>query len=156
MFFHMYEEPDLSLRAWDAGYRVLQWNDILVYHEFSALNRNEQRSHRRHARNEAWAIWMRYPWLLVLPATLYRLASQAHYAASRGWLLREPRVWAEVLARLPIALRHRRPVSMAAVKIAVAVNRFRVADPKKAWELGRLSWREIFRGTRTCSPRGPT
>jgi GT2 family glycosyltransferase len=145
-FFHAYEEPDLCLRAWDAGYRVLQWNDIVVYHEFSSLNRNEQRTHRRHARNEACSIWMRYPWRLVLPATLYRLAAQARYAASRGWLLREPRVWAEALARLPLALRRRRPVSTAAVKIAIAVNRFRVADPQKVWDLGRLSWREILRG----------
>jgi len=143
-FFHAYEEPDLCLRAWDAGYRVLQWNDILVYHEFSPLNRNEQRTHRRHARNEACSIWMRFPWHLVLPATAYRLAAQSRYAAARGWLLREPRVWLETIGRLPQALLNRRPVSEAAVKITIAVNRFRVADPKKAWELGQLSWREIL------------
>jgi GT2 family glycosyltransferase len=146
-FFHMYEEPDLCLRAWDAGYRVLQWNNIVVFHEFSPLNRNEQRNHRRHARNEACSIWMRYPWRLVLPATAYRLFAQSRYAASRGWLLREPRVWAEAFARLPAALVRRRSVSERAVKIAVAVNRLRVADPKAVWELGTLPWREILRGT---------
>jgi GT2 family glycosyltransferase len=143
-FFHAYEEPDLCLRAWDTGYRVLQWNDILVYHEFSPLNRNEQRTHRQHARNEACSVWMRYPWNLVVPATLYRLAAQTRYAASRGCLLREPRVWLEVLGRLPRALVQRKPVCKEAVKISVAVNRFRVADPKKVWELGRLSWQEIL------------
>jgi GT2 family glycosyltransferase len=155
-FFHTYEEPDLCLRAWDAGYRVLQWNAIIVYHEFSKLNRNEQRNHRRHARNEACSICMRYPWRLLLPAMLYRLAAQCRYAASRGWLLHEPRVWAEVLARLPMALWRRKPVSTAAVKIAVAVNRFRVADPKKVWELGRLSWGEILRGTTARSQGEPS
>jgi GT2 family glycosyltransferase len=103
-FFHSYEEPDLCLKAWDAGFRVLQWNDIVVYHEFSPLNRKEQRNHRRYTRNEACSIWMHYPWHLVLPATVYRLTSQCRYAASRGWLLREPRVWAEFLSRLPWAL----------------------------------------------------
>ena len=103
-FFHTYEEPDLCLRAWDAGYRVLQWNDIAVYHAFSPLNRKEQRNHRMQARNEACGVWMRYPWYLVLPATVYRLTTQCRYAASRGWLLREPRVWAEVLVRLPRAV----------------------------------------------------
>ena len=147
-FFHMYEEPDFCLRAWDAGYRVLQWNEIVVYHEFSALNRNEQRTHLRHARNEACSICTHYPCHLVLPALLYRLAAQARYAASRGWLWREPRVWLEVLARLPIALRHRKPVNTASVKIAVALNRFRVTDPQEAWDLGRLSWRKILRGTK--------
>jgi GT2 family glycosyltransferase len=148
-FFHAYEEPDLCLRTWDAGYRVLQWNDIVVYHEFSPLGRNEQRTHRRHARNETCSVWMRYPWGLVLPATLYRLVSQSRYAAHRGWLLREPRVWLEVLGRLPWAIAQRRSVKSQAVKIALALNRFRVADPRAVWELGKLSWQEIFRGQRT-------
>ena len=32
------------------------------------------------------------------------------------------------------------------MKIAVAVNRFKIANPKAVWELGRLSWRDILRG----------
>lgn len=144
-FFHAYEEPDLCLRAWDAGYRVLQWNEIIVYHEFSSLNRNEQRTHRRHARNEACSTWMHAPWHLVLPLTAARLASQARYAASRGWLLREPRVWAEFLGRLPWCLWERRPVSTRAIKISLAVNRIKLADPRLVWELGGLTWRQILR-----------
>ena len=144
-FFHTYEEPDLCIRAWDAGYRVLQWNEIVVYHEFSGLNRNEQRNHRVHARNEACSTWMRYPWHLVPVMTLLRFVGEARYAASRGWLLREPRVWAEFLWRLPQCLRERRPVRVEAVKICLAVNRFKVADPKAVWELGKLSWRQILR-----------
>jgi GT2 family glycosyltransferase len=145
-FFHAYEEPDLCVRAWDAGYRVLQWNDIVVYHEFSSLNRNEQRTHRRHARNEACSTWMRAPWQLVLPITAARLASQSRYAASRGWLLREPRVWAEFLWRLPRCLMERQPVGARAIKICLAVNRAKVADPQLVWEFGNLSWRQILRG----------
>jgi GT2 family glycosyltransferase len=144
LFFHMYEEPDLCLRAWDAGYRVVQWNEITVYHEFSPRNRSEQRNHGRHARNEALAVWMRCPWHLVLPLTLARLASQARFAASRGWLLGEPRVWAEFLGRLPRALWARHPVGTRAVKISLAVNRVHVTDPKDAWALGDLSWRQIL------------
>jgi GT2 family glycosyltransferase len=145
-FFHAYEEPDLVIRAWDAGYRVLQWNDIVVYHEFSGLNRNEQRTHRRHARNEACSIWMRCPWHLVVPMTLARLFNQARYAAKRGWLWREPRVWAEFLWRLPKCLWNRRAVSAKAVKICLALNRVQVADPRKVWQLGELSWRQILGG----------
>jgi GT2 family glycosyltransferase len=145
-FFHAYEEADLCIRAWDAGFRVLQWNEIVVYHEFSGLNRNEPRTHRRHARNEACSAWMRCPWHLVLPMTLARLAGQARYAASRGWLLREPRIWAEFLWRLPRCLFHRRPVSTKAVKISLAVNRIKVSNPNAVWELGNLSWRQILCG----------
>src|SRR5262249_40493787 len=102
-FYHAYEEPDLAVRAWDAGYRVLRWNDIIVYHAFSGLNRNEQRTHRRHARNEASSVVMRYPWYLVVPGVLVKLAGQARYALRRGWLLREPAVWLDILRHLPQA-----------------------------------------------------
>jgi GT2 family glycosyltransferase len=146
-FYHAYEEPDLALRAWDAGYRVLQWNDIVVYHEFSGLNRNEQRTHRRHARNEACSVVMRYPWQLVVPGMVTKLAGQARYAARRGWLLKEPRVWGEFLWRLPSALRARRPVGSRALKIVAGLNRRRVADAETAWRLGDLSWREVLFGT---------
>jgi GT2 family glycosyltransferase len=144
-FFHSHEEPDLCIRAWDAGFRVLQWNEIVVYHEFSGLNRNEPRNHRRLARNEACGIWMRCPWHLVLPMTIARLGGQARYAASRGWLLREPRVWAEFLWSLPRCLINRKPVSTKAVKICLALHRVKVADRKAVWELGNLSWRQILR-----------
>jgi GT2 family glycosyltransferase len=144
-FFHAYEEPDLCLRAWDAGYRVLQWNEIVVYHEFSPQNRHEQRTHRRHARNEILSLWMRYPWHLVVPMTVFRAASQLRFAASRGWAWREPRVWLEILARLPRALAHRRPVRTRTIKIALAVNCILTADPSQVWQLGELSWRELLR-----------
>jgi GT2 family glycosyltransferase len=145
-FFHTYEEPDLCIRAWDVGYRVLQWNDIVVYHEFSGLNRIEQWNHRRQARNEACSIWLRCPWHLVLPMTVARLCSQARYAASRGWLLREPRVWAEFLWRLPRCVLNRQPVSTKALKICLALNRAKIADRQLVWELGKLSWPHILNG----------
>jgi hypothetical protein len=143
-FFHAYEEPDLCLRAWDAGYRVLQWNEIVVYHEFSPRNRNEQRNHRCHARNEACSVIMRYPWYLVFPGVLARLAAQFRYAWRRGWAWREPRVWLEVLARLPLSVWHRRPVSTRALKIFLSLNRVTIADPTIVWGLGTLTWREIL------------
>jgi GT2 family glycosyltransferase len=145
-FFHAYEEPDLCIRAWNAGYRVLQWNEIVVYHEYSGLNRNEQRTHRFQTRNEACSAWMRCPWHLVLPMTLARFISQARYAGSRGWLLREPRIWAEFLWRLPRCLLHRQPVSVKAVKICLAVNRIKVKEAAAAWKLGDLGWWQILGG----------
>ena len=146
-FFHTYEEPDLAIRAWDAGFRILQWNDIIVYHEFSGLNRNEQRTHRRQARNEACSVVMRYPWYLVLPALAARLAGQLRYAWRRGWAWQEPRVWFETLVFLPLALRHRRPVQSRTVKIGLAVNRVRTADPEAVRRLGNQSWWRILLGS---------
>lgn len=145
MFYHAYEEPDLSLRAWDAGYRVLQWNEILVYHEFSGQNRNEQRNHRFHARNEACSVVMRYPWPLVVPGVLGKLLGQFRYATRQGWLMGEPRVWGEFLLRLPRALGQREAVSARALKIAVGLNRRTCVDPNDAWRLGSLPLHKALR-----------
>jgi GT2 family glycosyltransferase len=152
LFYHSYEEPDLCLRAWDAGYRVLQWNDVVVYHEFSGLNRNEARNHRRHSRNEACAAFLRAPWHLTIPLAASRLLRQFRYAIRRGWGWQEPRMWAEVLLYLPSALRRRRRVSARALKIALAVNRWRVDDPEAVWRLGDLSWRAILTGAGPNAP----
>jgi GT2 family glycosyltransferase len=152
LFYHSYEEPDLALRAWDAGYRVLQWNEIVVYHEFSGQNRNERRNHQRHARNEACGVVMRYPGAWIVPALAGKLAGQARYAAKRGWVLREPRVWGEFLWKLPTALRERKPVSPRAVKIAVGLNRRKCVDANEALRLGSSSWRQVLRGDSADSP----
>ena len=144
-FFHMYEEPDLCLRSWNAGYRVLQWNEILVYHEWVRRNRNETRTHQMHARNEACSIWMRYPWHLVVPATCVRLWRQFRYGVSRGGLWSEPRIWWETACMLPRALRQRQSVNVRTVKIALALNQVKVADPQTVWQLGDVSWRSLLR-----------
>jgi len=148
-FYHSYEEPDLALRAWDAGYRVLQWNEIVIYHEFSGQNRNERRNHQRHARNEACAVVMRYPWPWIIPALGGKLAGQARYAAKRGWLLREPQVWGEFLWKLPTAVRERRPVRHQAVKITVGLNRRKCVDAREAVRLGSLPWSQVLGGDST-------
>jgi hypothetical protein len=145
-FYHSYEEPDLALRAWDAGYRVLQWNEIVVYHEFSGQNRNERRNHQRHARNEACGVVMRYPWPWIIPTLAGKLAGQARYAAKRGWLLREPQVWGEFLWQLPTAIQERRPVRPQAVKITVGLNRRKCIDAHEALRLGSLPWSQVLRG----------
>lgn len=143
-FYHAYEEPDLCLRAWNAGFRVLQWNEIVVYHAFSPANRSEQRTHRRHARNEACSIVMRYPWHLIPQALIARLASQFAYARRRGWGWQEPRVWLELAGRLPQALWRRRPVGTSAVKISLAVNRRQITSPDEVWGYGDAPWREVL------------
>jgi hypothetical protein len=68
-----------------------------------------------------------------------KLAGQARYAARRGWLLGEPRVWGEFLWHFPQALRQRRSVSLRALKIAAGLNRRRCVDAEEAcaWAIGR-------------------
>lgn len=136
-FWHAYEEPDLAIRVWDAGFRCLQWNEILVWHEFSAVNRNERRTHFFHARNELLSNWMRTPWSYVLPLTCWRMFSQWRYSFRRGWWTVEPSVWWAALRMLPLALRNRRPVRSESFRRCLALNRKTISDPVAAWALGR-------------------
>jgi GT2 family glycosyltransferase len=136
-FWHAYEEPDLALRVWDAGYRCLQWNDILVWHEFSGLNRNERRTHSLHARNEQLSNWMRTPWPYVLPLTAWRAAAQLRYSIKRGWWTAEPQVWWASLRLAPTAWRHRKAVKVETFRRCLRLSRLRIVDPREAWALGR-------------------
>jgi hypothetical protein len=89
---------------------------------------------------------MRYPLHLVLPALAARLYLQYRYAHSRGWGYMEITVWAEVVAFFPLALWHRSPVRVRAVKIWLMTSRLRVSERDAVWRLGETSWwRILFR-----------
>lgn len=135
-FWHTYEEPDLAIRIWDAGFRCLAWYEVLVWHEWSGLNRNEAHIHRLHARNEQLSNLMRTPWILALPLGAYRLLSQLRYSIRRGWWASEPLAWWEVLKLAPTALRHRRSVRIETVRRCLMLNRRVVVDRASAWALG--------------------
>lgn len=112
-FFHAYEEPDYALQAVSAGKLVMYFPDITIRHHFSPVERNEIRTHHRHARNELWSAVMRCPFPLVILVVPYRMLSQARYAASRGvgWLFREPVWWWDAANGIIASLRARSPVS---------------------------------------------
>src|SRR5262249_46064442 len=94
--------------------------------------------------NEACSVVLRYPWHLVVPGVLAKLAGEARYAARRGWLLQEPRVWGEILWRLPQALRDRRAVRSRGPKIVAVLQRRRCVDSEEAWRLGEISWWKVL------------
>jgi GT2 family glycosyltransferase len=111
-FGHAYEEPDYALQCLAAGYAVYCDTGIVIRHHFTSLQRNEIRTHHRHARNEQWSMWRRCPFPDVLALSPYRALSQLNYARKRGmaWVVREPAWWAMALRGLAGALRKRRPV----------------------------------------------
>lgn len=111
-FFHAYEEPDFALRCVAAGWEVRYETAATVRHHFTATERNEMRTHQRHARNELWSVLMRCP-LLQLPAVaVFRAARQFGYACRRGfaWAVREPKSWFAFLRGIPRCLAARAPV----------------------------------------------
>jgi GT2 family glycosyltransferase len=117
-FFHAYEEPDYALQCVAAGYDVLFSPIVTIRHHYSGHERDEKRTHHRHARNELWSTVLRCPLPFALGVAAWRVFSQFRYACKRGWswVVREPLWWGQALAGLPYCLRKRRPVSWAAYK----------------------------------------
>jgi GT2 family glycosyltransferase len=113
MFFHMYEEPDYALQCVANGWDVRFCPQVTIRHHWVGRERSEMTNHQRHARNELWSTVMRCPMPQALAMVIYRMGSQARYAAKRGlgWLVREPVWWWQALRGVPQALGRRSPVS---------------------------------------------
>lgn len=114
-FFHAYEEPDFALRCVCAGWQVRYDPSLLVRHHFTGTQRNEIRTHHRHARNEAWSALLRCPAPQVFGVLLFRAVRQFGYACRRGpgWVGREPQWWWAALGGIGRCLRRRKPLPWA-------------------------------------------
>jgi GT2 family glycosyltransferase len=108
-FFHAYEEPDFALRCVAAGWEVRHEPSLTVRHHFTGVQRNEIRTHQRHARNEIWSVLLRCPAPQLFGVILFRTMRQAGYAARRGlsWLVREPAWWLACLSGIGQCFRQR-------------------------------------------------
>lgn len=109
-FFHAYEEPDFALRCVCAGWQVLHETSLVIRHHFTGAQRNEMRTHQRHARNELWSVLLRCPVPQLFAVAAFRAARQFGYAWTRGlaWAVQEPRWWLAALAGVPRCLAARR------------------------------------------------
>jgi len=109
-FFHAYEEPDFALRCVAAGWQVRHETTLTIRHHFTAAERNERRTHQRHARNELWSVLLRCPAPQLFAVAAFRAAREFGYAWRRGWALREPQWWLAALAGVPRCLAARAPL----------------------------------------------
>ncbi len=109
-FFHAYEEPDFALRCVCAGWQVRHETSPAIRHHFTGAQRNEMRTHQRHARNELWSVLLRCPVPQLFAVAAFRAARQFAYAWTRGlaWAVQEPRWWLAALAGVPRCLAARR------------------------------------------------
>ncbi|MCC5805092.1 MAG: glycosyltransferase family 2 protein [Opitutales bacterium] len=116
IFFHAYEEPDFTLQCVAADFRAVFYTGLTVRHHYSSAQRDEVRTHHRHARNECWSVLMRCPLWAVPAMVLFRAVRQARYTAGRGWpwLRREPQWWRAAAAGARAAWRLRAPVPWSA------------------------------------------
>lgn len=112
-FFHAYEEPDFALRCLADGWQVRHETGLSIRHHFTSTQRDELRTHQRHARNELWSVLLRCPAPQLFAVAAFRVGRQFKYAWQRGfrWALAEPRWWLAACAGIPRCLAERKPVS---------------------------------------------
>jgi GT2 family glycosyltransferase len=134
-FFHAYEEPDFAVRCVCAGWQVRLETSLIVRHHFTKAQRDEVRTHHRHARNEIWSLLLRCPAPQCLPVAAFRILRQAGYAWHRGWkwLVREPRWWMDCLKGIPLCLAQRRPLPWRPYLAWMRLVRTPIADEQE-WD----------------------
>ncbi len=115
-FVHAYEEPDFALRCCAAGWQVRFEPVIHIRHHFTAVQRDECRTHHRHARNEFWSVVLHCPLPAMPIVAAFRACRQFGYALKRGWALREPQWWRQALHGIAACLRNRAPLPWAQYK----------------------------------------
>ena len=134
-FFHAYEEPDLALRCAAAGWQVRHETSLTVRHHFTSTQRNELRTHQRHARNELWSVLIRCPWPQVPAVVTFRVVRQFGYAWKRGlgWAIREPAWWLAALAGVTECLAERRTVAWPKYRAWMEMVRTPI-DSEETWQ----------------------
>lgn len=70
-FFLYWNEQDTAFRVWQAGYKVIFFDDIVSYHKYSPKNRASWRAPFYYTRNAFLLVWKNYPSPMVLTKTIY-------------------------------------------------------------------------------------
>ena len=109
-FVHAYEEPDFALRCCAAGWHVRFEPILHIRHHFTSAERNEMRTHHRHARNEFWSVLRRGPLPWVVAVAPFRVIRQLGYAWHRGWTSKESQWWGAALSGAGTHLANRAPI----------------------------------------------
>lgn len=114
-YWHVYNEPDVTLRLLTSGWDVLQVPKPLIRHHFTKLNRNEIRTHRYQALNEQLSLWKFCPFPYVFAVSKFRSLSQFLFARRMGWPVwkTEPVWWGWLAKAFFPNLRQRRPLPWA-------------------------------------------
>ncbi len=120
MFIHSGgEEADISLKAFDAGYSILQDYNIRVFHEFEP-DKRPQNWHitvrKQTMRNDLLEVLVRYPSMWVLPAIGAKIVSHFRFACRHHLVVPSLMALYEFLKMMPLALKHRKPVKSKTIR----------------------------------------
>ncbi len=111
LLFFGCEGQELSLRVWDANYKVLYYPESIVYHRASPQQRVAGKD--RDAlffKNNLYIYIARYPfWLLAFIGPL-KIGAVVIRSVRRGYLSEVIRTLWEVFRAMPLLLKHRKPI----------------------------------------------
>jgi hypothetical protein len=79
-FFLYFNETDMALRVWNAGFRIESFPDVVCFHKSSLANRTSERGPFYYTRNIFWVIWKNYPAASMWKATFLMLFYVFYYS----------------------------------------------------------------------------
>ena len=110
--FFLGEEDELSLRIWDAGYRILYCPEVVIYHHVSPQMRIAGGKREYFSfRNSLMIYLLRYPWWLLLWFLPLKTAVGLVKGIRKGCLRRILHAMLDIIRLSPSLWRQRRPIS---------------------------------------------
>lgn len=74
------EEKDLCIRLMDAGYRIMFFPNVTVWHEKTSIARDQKKQHRSGVCNDLVFTYRRIPVILLVPVIIYKLFSHLKFS----------------------------------------------------------------------------
>jgi GT2 family glycosyltransferase len=125
------EGQELSLRVWDAGYRVIYYPKAVVFHRASPKSRvAEGERDSQFLRNSLYIYVVRYPWWVLVWYAPLKVVAALIRGVRRRYLRQIVRVLFDVARQLPVLREERRPISDATARFYLGLQR----------QHGPLSW----------------
>lgn len=125
------EETDLSLKIYQAGYRIVFCEGVKVHHNFMPAARSLSwylNTREKTVRNDLLTVWMYYPWWAIPVFLPGKFISHLLFAIKNKWsigktLWRTATAASGFLFLLPEAWKNRRPLSSNQFRFWYGLNR---------------------------------
>jgi hypothetical protein len=124
LLFFGREGEELSLRVWDAGFKILYWPEAIVYHRVPQQERMACSEHGYFdLRNSLYIYLARYPWWMLAGFVPLRIGVSLVRGVKRRYLQQVVRALFDVMRQLPTLWRQRQPISNETARLYLSLQR---------------------------------
>lgn len=118
------EGEELSLRVWDAGYKILYCPETVVYHHVSPSKRIEGGEREYfNLRNCLYIYLVRFPWWMVVYFAAIKIGVSTLRGIRHSYLLQVLRALGDVLTKLPYLWQKRQPIRNETARFYIQLQR---------------------------------